>query len=132
MIFRNNNRDRIHICDLRLRTFIGIHPRERQKKQPILVNIVLHAGLRKAGKSDDFRDAVDYQAVAARIRQIVEKFRFNLLEALAERIAETCLEFEDVRQADVRVDKPGALRHARSAGVKISRRPAKLTLRRRR
>jgi dihydroneopterin aldolase len=51
----------------------------------------------------------------------VEGSSFFLLEALAETIANTCLEFQQVQQVDVLVEKPGALRFARTVGVEISR-----------
>jgi D-erythro-7,8-dihydroneopterin triphosphate epimerase len=114
--------DRIHILDLKLRCIVGVYPEERREKQDIILNITLHADLRKAGRSDDLKDTVDYKAIKKRVIALVEASSFQLVEKLAERVAETCLEDRRVVQADVFLEKPGALRFARSVGVEISRR----------
>lgn len=113
--------DRILIKDLALRCIIGINDDERREKQDVVINIVLSADLRKPGKSDNFADTVDYSAIKKRVLAIVEDSRFFLVEALAERIAELCLEYPLVQQAQVTVEKPSALRFARSVGVEIVR-----------
>jgi FolB domain-containing protein len=113
--------DKIHIRDLALKCIIGIYEHEREAKQDIMVNITLHADLRQAGVTDDFNDTVDYKAVKQRVLALVESSQFQLVEALAEAIAQTCLEFDKVEQVDVLVEKPGALHYARTVGVEISR-----------
>jgi D-erythro-7,8-dihydroneopterin triphosphate epimerase len=113
--------DRIYIKDMLVRCVIGVSDAERREKQDVVINVTLHADLGRAGKTDDIADSVDYRAVKKRILRLVEASRFNLVEALAEAIAGTCLEDECVLQADVLVEKPGALRFARSVGVEVSR-----------
>jgi len=113
--------DRICIKDMLVRCVIGVTDEERREKQDVVINVTLHADLGRAGKTDDIADSVDYRAVKKRILRLVEASRFNLVEALAEAIAEACLEEERVLQAEVRVEKPGALRFARSVGVEVSR-----------
>jgi D-erythro-7,8-dihydroneopterin triphosphate epimerase len=114
--------DRILIKDLHLRAIIGIHDWEREKKQDILINVEMEADCRAAGASDDFRDAVDYRAVAKGIIALVEDSAFFLVEKLAEEIARACLEDPRVTLARVRVEKPGAVRFSRSVGVEVVRR----------
>jgi len=114
--------DRILIRDLLIRGIIGIHDWEREKKQDILVNIVLEADCRPAGISDDFRDAVDYRAVTKKVLGLVESSSFFLVEKLAEEIARICMEDERVQAARVRVEKPGAVRFSQSVGVEVERR----------
>ncbi|MBN2492324.1 MAG: dihydroneopterin aldolase [Planctomycetes bacterium] len=113
--------DRIHIGDLALRCIIGILPEERRELQDVLINVTMAADLQAAGRSDDLADSVDYKAIKQRIRTLVEGSRFRLIESLAERIAATCLEDPRVRRVRVRVDKPGALRFARTVAVEVSR-----------
>ncbi len=113
--------DRILIRDLSALCIIGVRERERRDKQEVLINLVLWADLRAAASSDRLEDAVDYSAVKKRILALVEESACNLLEALAERIAAACLEYPRVARVRVRVEKPGALSHARSAGVEITR-----------
>jgi dihydroneopterin aldolase/D-erythro-7,8-dihydroneopterin triphosphate epimerase len=113
-------RDRIHIRDLRLRCIIGVFDYERTEKQDVILNVTMHTDLSGAGRSDDLRDTVDYKAVKKDIMQAVEASEFQLVERLAERVAEIVLS-HGVERVDVTVDKPGALRFARSVAVEITR-----------
>ncbi|MCD6303401.1 MAG: dihydroneopterin aldolase, partial [Planctomycetes bacterium] len=78
--------------------------------------------LSEAARRDDIALTVDYAAVAEAVRAAVESSPHHLLEGLAERVAAVCLATRRVRGVRVRVDKPAALRGARSAGVEIFRR----------
>jgi dihydroneopterin aldolase/D-erythro-7,8-dihydroneopterin triphosphate epimerase len=113
--------DRILIEDLAVRCIIGVNAEERREKQDVMINVALSADLSKAGRSDDFGDAVDYRSIKKRILSMAEASQFYLVEALAERVAEICLENPLVEQAQVTVEKPSALRFARSVGVQITR-----------
>ncbi len=113
--------DQIHIRDLLQRCIIGIYDEERREKQDVVINITLHADLRQAGQSDDIDDTVDYKAIKKKVIAMVDGSECLLVERLAERIAEICLGDPRVKQADVRVAKPGALRFARTVEVDISR-----------
>lgn len=117
--------DRILIQDLEASCIIGVNEDERHRKQNIVINLSMSTDLRKAGASDRFEDTVDYRTVKKAVLALVEGSRFFLIEALAEAIAAVCLRNEAVSAVTVRVDKPGALRFARSVAVEIERtRPA--------
>jgi dihydroneopterin aldolase/D-erythro-7,8-dihydroneopterin triphosphate epimerase len=118
--------DQIHIRDLLLRTIVGINEEERRDRQDVVINIALHADLRSAGASDDIRDSVNYRTLTKQVIQRVEASQFYLVEKLAAEIAAICLEDPRVERAQVRVEKPGALRFARSVGVEIDRTRADL------
>ena len=113
--------DRIYIRDLTLRCIIGLYPEERKTKQDIIINVVMETDLRAAGKSDALKDTVDYKAIKLAILDFVEKSSFNLIESLAEGIATICLKDKRVQGVTVTIDKPGALRFARSVAVEITR-----------
>ncbi len=113
--------DRIRICDLLVRCVLGINESERREKQDVLVNLTIYADLRKAGQSDRIEDTVDYRALKKRVLAMAERSQYFLEEGLAEALAELCLEEPNVRQVDVRVEKPNALRFARSVAVEITR-----------
>jgi D-erythro-7,8-dihydroneopterin triphosphate epimerase len=113
--------DRILIRDLRARCILGINPEERREKQDVVINLALVADLRKAGRSDRFEDTVDYRAVKKQVLMFVEQSQYFLVEALAEAIADLCLQQSGVMAVEVRVEKPSALRFARSVGVEITR-----------
>ena len=113
--------DQIQIKDLLLRTIIGINEEERRNRQDVLINIVLHADTRAAGVSDHINDAVNYRTITKRVIKLVEESQFFLVEKMAAEIAAICLDDPRVESATVRVEKPGALRFARSVGVEIHR-----------
>lgn len=113
--------DRIIITDLCARCVLGVGRDERREKQEVTVNLTLFADCSTPGRSDRFRDAVDYRAIKKRVLKTVEGSRCFLLEALTEKIAQTCLATPGVTGVRVRVDKPSALRFARSVAVEITR-----------
>ncbi len=113
--------DQIHIKDLQLRTIIGVNAEERRDRQDVLVNLVLDVDTRPAGATDDIAQAVNYRTLTKRIIQLVETSQFYLVEKLAAEIAAVCLDDERVERVRVTVEKPGALRFARSVGVTVER-----------
>ncbi len=113
--------DEIQIKDLALRTIIGITPDERRDRQDVVINITLYVDTCAAGQSDDVKQTVNYRTVTKRVIQLVEAAEFNLVEKLAAEIARICLEDERIERVRVTVEKPGALRFARSVGIAIDR-----------
>ncbi len=113
--------DRILIKDLLVRCVLGISTEERREKQDVLISVALSVDLAKAGHSDRSEDSVDYRAVKKEILSTVEASQYHLAEALAERVAETCLSHAGVQRVQVTVEKPHALRFARSVAVEIER-----------
>ena len=114
--------DRIHIRDLCLRCIVGIYPQERREKQDVVLQITLHADCRKAGQSDRIEDTVDYKAIKKSVVAMVEASQCLLVERLAQQVADLCLADPGVQAVDVTVEKPGALRFARTVAVEIHRR----------
>lgn len=114
--------DRIFIRDLLIRCIIGVDEHERQERQDVLAQVTLHVDLHKAGRTDALADSIDYSALKKQILHVSENSRFHLIEALAQRIADECLKQERIECVTVVVEKPGALRFARTVGVEIVRR----------
>jgi len=113
--------DKIHIRDLHARCIVGIYPDEREKPQEVLINLTLHVDLRRAGITDAIEDTVDYKEIKNQVLGLVEASSFYLVERLAEKIADCCLKAPGIKGVTVCVDKPGALRFARSVAVEITR-----------
>jgi FolB domain-containing protein len=113
--------DRILIRELRARCVLGVSEEERREKQEVVVNLALGTDLHLPGRTDRFEDAVDYRAIKKRVLEAVENSQFRLVEALAQAIAELCLEYPAVQQVTVEVEKPSALRFARSVSAEITR-----------
>jgi dihydroneopterin aldolase/D-erythro-7,8-dihydroneopterin triphosphate epimerase len=114
--------DRIDIRDLVVRGIVGINPEERTNRQDILVNATLWADTRSAARSDDITDAVNYRTVTKAIIAHIESGQPFLVERLVAEIAALCFEADErIAEVEVSVEKPGALRFARSVGVTIRR-----------
>ena len=114
-------RDRIYIRDLSLRCIIGVFPEERGKRQDVVINVVMETNFSRAAETDVLDDTVDYKAIKEKIVTLVENSEFNLIETLSNRIADICLEDRKVSRVSVTVDKPGALRFARSVAVETTK-----------
>lgn len=113
--------DQILIKDLLVRGVIGISDRERENPQDILVNMILFTDISLAAQSDDIEDCVNYRTVSKKVFSFVENANTYTVEALAAKIATLCLAEPHVKGVRVRVEKPGAVRFARSVGCEIER-----------
>lgn len=118
----NGPGDRIVIKDLLLRGIVGVNEDERHKRQDILLNLVLVTDLRAAGASDRIEDAVNYRTVTKQLITLVEASDFFTVEKLATELARAIVTRHPISEVTVTVEKPGALRFARSVGVTITRR----------
>ena len=113
--------DRVFIKDLVARGIIGVNDWEREKTQEIVINIVAFADTRRAAISDRLEDCIDYRALARKARDHAEAAARHTVEALANDLAELCLQDRAIRRVIVRVEKPGAVRFSASVGVEIER-----------
>lgn len=100
--------DRIVLTGLRARGRHGVFDFERVEGQDFVVDATLELDLRTAAGSDDVRDTVDYGELATRLVAIVTGEPVNLIETLAERLAQACLADDRVIAATVTVHKPQA------------------------
>jgi FolB domain-containing protein len=115
-------RDRVFVRDLLIRGILGINPDERVERQDILVNLEMVTDVRTAAASDRIDDAVNYRTLTKRVIERVETGSDQLVERLVEDLARLILAEFPVAEVTVRVEKPGALRFARSVGIEITRR----------
>ena len=113
--------DRIYIRDLSLRCIIGVFPEERRAKQDVLINVAMDCDLGQAAQTDELAETVNYKTINKKIVAMVETSTFQLIESMAEKIAAICLASDGVTRVKVTVDKPGALRFARSVAVEVER-----------
>ena len=111
---------KINIRNLRLRTFIGFNPEEKTKQQDVIVNAEIRYRADPAFISDDQTDALNYKNITKRMIHHIENGQFHLLEKLAADLLAIASESEQVSYAEVRVDKPHALRFADSVSVTLS------------
>lgn len=118
--------DRILIKDLSIPGILGINPEERVNEQEILVNAVLWADTRPGAATDDIDDAVNYRTVTKAMIAHIREGKPMLVERLVQELVDICFAMEPrIKRVEMTVEKPGALRYARSVGINITRdRPA--------
>lgn len=114
--------DTIFLSDMRIETTVGIWDWERKIKQTVSIDLEMGADIRRAASSDSIEDTLNYKSVAKRVQQFVGDSGFQLVETMAEKIAETVLSEFDVPWIRVVVNKPGAIRGSKGVGIKIFRR----------
>lgn len=100
--------DRISLLGLTFFGYHGAYPPERQLGQRFEVDLEMSLDCRPAGRTDDLTQALDYSVVYTLARQVVEGEPVNLIETLAERLAQKVLALPRVEQVAVRVRKPEA------------------------
>ena len=113
--------DIIFLRDLRIETVIGIYDWERSIKQAVVLDLEMGADIARAAASDRIDDTLNYKAVAKRLMEFVGASEFQLVETLAERVAQIVLEEFQVPWVRVTLNKQGAVRGARDVGVIIER-----------
>ncbi|MFF4270079.1 dihydroneopterin aldolase [Streptomyces sp. NPDC001536] len=100
--------DRVALRGLKARGHHGVFPKEREEGQTFIVDLVLGLDTRPAAADDDLSKTAHYGIVAEEVVAVVEGEPVNLIETLAERIAQACLKHEEVQEVEVCVHKPDA------------------------
>ena len=111
---------RMFICDLLLDCWIGVYRHERDADQRVRINIDLT--VRDDRPADDsIANVINYDDIVAGVKAIVNSGHINLVETLADRIGDVCMEDPRVLTARVRVEKLDAVAEAAGVGVEIER-----------
>ncbi len=113
--------DIVYLHGLRIECIIGIFDWERSIKQAVYIDLDMAADIRRAAASDRIEDTLDYKAISKRLQQFVGDSQFQLVETLAERVAEIVQGEFQVPWVRVRINKKGAVRAAGDVGVVIER-----------
>lgn len=113
--------DTIFLHELKVETIVGVWDWERKIRQTVSIDLEMGADVRRAAETDCIDDTLDYKAVAKQVQQMVADSEFQLIESMAEKIAELVLTEFEVPWIQVRVSKPGAIRGAKDVGVLIRR-----------
>lgn len=113
--------DIVYVRDLRLDARIGIYEWEKRILQKIRIDLEMAWDNRIPAASDNINDTLNYKTAAKRVTQLVESGHYELVERLAETIADTLMQELRIPWIQVTVGKPGAVRGASEVGVKIER-----------
>lgn len=112
---------KIFIKDLLVRCHIGINDEEKQEPQDIMVNVEITADVASSIAYDDLSKAVDYRPVYTHILEIAKTSRFNLIETLADTIADYAMVFNPIVQSViVKIEKPHRFDFLQSVGVEVT------------
>jgi 7,8-dihydroneopterin aldolase/epimerase/oxygenase len=114
--------DVIFLTGLTVDCIVGIWDWERRVKQKIVLDLEMAADVRRAAASDSIEDTLDYKKVTKRLLGFVGESQYQLVETLAERVAELIVTEFGVPWVRVRLNKQGAIRGARDVGILIERR----------
>jgi dihydroneopterin aldolase len=112
---------RIFIRDMRVDMLVGIYDHEKAASQPVLVNLCADVLPPQNWQDDSYDNVVCYESIASAIKRIATGGHINLLETLAEHIADFCLQDNRISGVTVRVEKTAVFEFAESAGVEIRR-----------
>lgn len=100
--------DQLAVSGIEIYAHHGVFDFERRDGQVFVVDLVLGLDTRPAAASDDLAQTVDYGTLVSQVRAAVENDPVDLIETLAQRIADVCLAPEQVEWVDVTVHKPNA------------------------
>ncbi len=118
----NISDDCVEVRGLVIPVRVGVLPHEQAEPRRLVVDLELCVGdLHPAGVSDRLEETVDYALLCEAVRTACTERHFQLIEAVAERIAGVCLQHARVACARVRVAKPGAVAAAAEVAVRITR-----------
>jgi 7,8-dihydroneopterin aldolase/epimerase/oxygenase len=122
----NQNSGVIYLRELRVAAVIGIYEWEQRIRQTLVIDLEMGADIRAAAATDSIAQTLNYKAVAERVTAFVEATRFQLIETLAERIADILMGEFKIPWIKVSISKPGAIKGSRDVGVVIERGSRKL------
>ena len=115
--------DHILISDLRVVGVVGVLDQERSAPQPLRIDVDIHVDLHDAGLSDDLTETVHYGEVCTALAEVARTTSDQLLERLAQRMADTVLSFARVAAVDLTLTKlrPPIPEDVQSSAVRIHR-----------
>jgi dihydroneopterin aldolase len=100
--------DQLAVRGIEIRAHHGVFDFERRDGQTFFVDLVLELDTRRASESDDLSQTVDYGGLVTEVVEAAQKDPVDLIETLAQRIADVCLAQDQVASVEVTVHKPHA------------------------
>ena len=116
-----NSARRVFINDLVLDCLVGVHRHERDGSQRIRINLALTVLESSTPIGDQLSNVLCYEELIVKVRHLATSGHVNLVETLAERLADLCLDEPSVRAVKVRVEKLDVFTDAASVGIEINR-----------
>jgi dihydroneopterin aldolase len=113
--------DIIFLRELKIDTLIGVYEWEKRVPQTLQIDLEIALPNSRACQTDDIKDALNYADIVRHLQKVLTSRHFNLLEALAEQIAQILLNDFNAPWVKVSVAKLQAIRGSRMVGISIER-----------
>lgn len=112
----------IHIRDLELDMFIGVHEHEKQKSQRVFVNAELEIEPNQNWDSDDIGSVVSYEDIVVLIKDLANKTHIELVETFAHQIIDACFDHSSqIQTVEITLDKPDVMDGVKSVGCSLKK-----------
>lgn len=113
--------EKIFIEQIAVDAIIGVYDQERIIKQPLLIDIELQYDAAQACASDKIEHALDYHKICLSVHKFVSESKYQLIEALAQKLATRVLSDRRVFSVRVNISKPQALEQAQTVRFELTK-----------
>ncbi len=111
----------IRIKKLRAKTIIGVFDWEKTTPREVVINLEMELDNEKATESDKLEDTLDYDTLSKKLVAAAAESKFELIEKLAKHLLDIVFEDKRIIRTRVELDKPGAVKEAKSVGIVLER-----------
>lgn len=121
LINKKSGYDLIFLNDFTLQANVGVYKHEKEKTQPIKINVIAKVRNPKRINDNNLQSVVCYNQISKKIKKIIKSGHTILLEKLAEKIFQECFKNKRIETMKIRLEKPEAIEGARGAGIEVER-----------
>ena len=121
LINKKSGYDLIFLNDFTLQANIGVYKHEKEKTQPIKINVIAKVRNPKRINDNNLQSVVCYNQISKKIKKIIKSGHTILLEKLAEKIFQECFKNKRIETMKIRLEKPEAIEGAVGAGIEVER-----------
>jgi dihydroneopterin aldolase len=121
LINKKSGYDLIFLNDFTLQANVGVYKHEKEKTQPIKINVVAKVRNPKRINDNNLQSVVCYNQISKKIKKIIKSGHTILLEKLAEKIFQECFKNKRIETMKIRLEKPEAIEGATGAGIEVER-----------
>ena len=121
LINKKSGYDLIFLNDFTLQANVGVYKHEKEKTQPIKINVIAKVRNPKRINDNNLQSVVCYNQISKKIKKIIKSGHTILLEKLAEKIIQECFKNKRIETMKIRLEKPEAIEGAAGAGIEVER-----------
>jgi dihydroneopterin aldolase len=121
LINKKSGYDIIFLNDFTLQANVGVYKHEKEKTQPIRINVIAKVRNPKRINDNNLQSVVCYNQISKKIKKIIKSGHTILLEKLAEKIFQECFKNKRIETMKIRLEKPEAIEGASGAGIEVER-----------